>query len=108
MLKKIIEKCMTLNIYEKRTISDEYCELVYRNEDIEKLTDIFTDILGPVAKPPRCKPTKEDTILTKEYGGIYDNQTLFKGESQEAVIVAMLWPWSDGAHTTLKLALAKK
>ena len=108
ILKTIIEKCNALQIYEKRDINDGYCELVFDNKEIDKLEKILIEILGTATKPPGTKPTKEDIKLTKDYGGIHDNQTLFKKTFDETTVIAMLWPWQDNAHTTLKIALLGK
>lgn len=105
VLKEISEKCSALDIYEKRGANDKYCELVVNNKEINECEKIFTDILGPAAKGPKIKPTKEDARLTREYGGIQPNQTLFKKEFAGLIVIAMLWPWQDNAHTTLKIAL---
>ncbi len=105
MLKEIIEKCSALGIYEKRNINDEYCELVFYNKETAYWLKIITDILGSAAKPQGIKPIQEHLRLTKDYGGIYAHQTLFKKEFGNATIIAMLWPWGDRTHTTLKIAI---
>ena len=107
-LKEIIEKCNILSVHDKRIISDEYNELVFYNKEIDKWNKIFVDILGPAIKPAGVEPTKDDLQLTKDYGGIYDNQTLFKKEFDDVIVIAMFWPWGDDTHTTLKIALFKK
>ncbi len=108
MLKKIIETCLMLSIHEKRDINDKYFELVFYNKEIDEWIKIFTNILGAAVKPANTKPTKENLRLTEDYGGIYGNQTLFKKEFDDAMIIAMFWPWQDNTHTTLKIALLKK
>lgn len=105
VLKEIAEKCSTLDIYEKRDANDKYCELVINNKGINECEKILTDALGPAAKPPKIKATKEDALLTKGHGGIQPNQTLFKKEIAGLTVITMLWPWQDNAHTTLKIVL---
>ena len=107
-LKEIIQRCSMLSIFEKRDSADEYNELVFYSKDIDQWYKIFADILGPAAKPEGVKPTKDVSALTKDYGGIYENQTLFKKEFDGATVIAMFWPWQSGVHTTLKLVLLKK
>lgn len=108
MLKEIIEKCCRMELFEKRTVTEDYCELVFHNKDMGELGNILTAILGPAVKPPKAKPSKEDLLVTKNYGSIKDNQTLFRKDCEGGVVMAMLWPWGDGAHTTLKSAFIKK
>ena len=108
ILREIIKKCDTLSIYEERCITDEFCELVFYNKDTDEWNNIFADILGHAIKPAGIKPTKDDQYLTKEYGGTWFDQTLFKKEFDDVTVIAMFWPWQDGIHTTLKMALLKK
>ena len=108
MIKEIFEKLSSLNIYEKRGITDEYCELVFFTKDTAEWEKILTGILGPASKPPKTKPTKEDQLLTKDRGGIHNDQTLFKKLLGGITVIAMFWPWQDDIHTTLKVAVIKK
>lgn len=107
-IKEIIEKYSTLRVSEKRGSSRDYDERVFYNEDIDKWNKIFFEIFGAAAKPAGAQPTDDDLNLTENYGGIQDNQTLFKKEFDDAIVVVMLWPWQDDVHTTLKTALLKK
>jgi hypothetical protein len=107
-LKQIIERFNNLAIYEQRYLSDDYDELVFFNKEIAEWMGIFTDILGPAIKPKGVKPTQTDLLLTKDYGGILDNQTLFKKKFDDVTVFAMFWPWQDNVHTTLKVVFLKK
>jgi hypothetical protein len=107
-LREIAERFGQLGIYEKRALADDYGEFVFYNKEGQAWYDIFTEILGPAKKPPGVKPAKEDLELTKDYGGIYPNQTLFKREFDGTTVVAMFWPWQDKEHTTLKMILFRK
>jgi len=107
-LKEIIEKCSKLGVYERRYVTDDYDGLVFYNRELDKWNKIFTAILGPSIKPAGVKPTKDDLRLTKDYGGINDNQTLFKKGFDDATVIAMFWPWQDGVHATLKMVSLKR
>lgn len=108
MLKKIIEACGTLKIQEKRCISDTYCELVFYSKDTDEWNKKFDEAFGRAKKPAGEKITKEDLRLTEHYGGIRDDQTLYKKEFENTTLIAMFWPWQDGLHTTLKMAVLEK
>jgi|TARA_B100000315_G_C14475255_1_gene540295 hypothetical protein len=108
MLKEILKKCNELNVYEERAADNNYFELVFYTKEADQWNKLFDEILGPVAKPSGKKPTPADLELTKEYGGIFDNQTLFKKDFEEGTIIAMFWPWQDAVRTTLKVSLIKK
>ena len=108
MLKEILEKCKALSVQERRSVTDKYCELVFDSKDTDEWTRMLAESLGPPVKPAGQKPTRDDLRLTREYGGIFADQTLFKKEFGNVTITAMFWPWQDGAFTTLKLAALEK
>ena len=105
MLKDIIGKVKTLEIHEERTITDSYCEVVFKNTELDKWTNMLAESLGDPVKPAGMKPAKDDLKVTKDFNGIYVNQTLYKKQMDGATVVAMLWPWGSGDLTTLKLAV---
>lgn len=107
-LKKIIKGCRELNIYEKRLITDKKGELVFYSKDIMEWNKLLIDMLGPAAKPEGVRPTKDNKMLTKEHGGIRSNQTLFKKDYSDRIIIAMLWPWQRAEYTTLKIIFMDK
>lgn len=106
-VKDLLSKISHLKAEEKRTISEEYSELVFLNKDIDELCKIFSGILGEPEKKQGIKPSKDILRLTKNYGGVRENQTLFKKDNAQNTIIAMLWPWQDNMHTTLKMAIIK-
>ena len=107
-LQEILGQCGGLGVYEKREASDDYSEVVFFSKEKDAWDKILADLLGPAIKPTGAKPTKEDLSITDDFGGIYNDQTLFKKEQDDATILAMFWPWQDTVHTTLKLILLKK
>jgi hypothetical protein len=106
--KEIIERCGMLGIYEQRRIEDDYIEIVFYNREADEWNKVFIDIFGPPIKPAGVKSTEEYLRLTEAYGGIYTNQTMYKKDFGEYIVIVMLWPWQDDIHTTLKIALLKK
>lgn len=106
-LEEIFQKLGSLEVSEERCRTYEYGELVFYREEEEKWNNMFTDILGPAVKLPGAKPTREDQLLTQDYGGIRYDQTLFKKDFGDSTVVAMFWPWQDKVHVTLKIILLK-
>lgn len=100
-LKGIIDQIKTLDLQEIRRLSEEYCELVFLSEDMDKCIRILTDSLGPPFKSAGEKTTDDMLSLTEDYGEIVDHQTLFVKNLAGAKIIAMLWPWQDETRTTL-------
>jgi len=107
-LQEIVEKFEKLDIYEKRVANERYTELVFFSKDVKAWLKVFTEFLGPPVKPQGLQPTPADIILTKEYGGLWESQTLFKKDDTDRVVFAMFWPWDDGEHITLKVVSLKK
>jgi len=70
---------------------------------IQLWDDKFNDIFGGISKPPGQPPSKEQSDLVNEFGGIRANQYLYKKDIDNAKIVGMFWPWQDDARVTLKL-----
>ena len=107
-LKEIVAKCSGLDVHEQRDAEEEYSELVFFSKDTEAWVKVLAEDLGAPVKPVGTEPTEEHSKLTDEFGGIFANQILFKKEFDNSIVLAMLWPWQDKTHTTLKLALLKK
>ena len=107
-LKVILEKFSMLDVYEIRRATDEYVELVFYNDKQNEVDDILEDMLGSPRKPAGVKPSQDDLGLTREHGGIWDNQTLFVNECEGYTVMAMYWPWDDEVHTTLRMARLEK
>ncbi len=103
MLKDIINKCNALKIYEKREETDAYFEIVFYTKDLNIWEETLSSFFGAPVKPTGLKPTRDDAGITKNYGGLQANQTLYKNESKTGTVIAMLWPWQDKTHITLKI-----
>jgi hypothetical protein len=107
-LREILDRCSLLEVEERRHQKEAYSELVFHNKDINEWHRILSEALGPPAKPAGKNPTKDLLRLTQEYGGILTGQTLFAKEFDDITVIAMFWPWGNGKHTTLKMAVLEK
>jgi len=104
-LKPIIAGFSGLEVYDQRKLDDTYVELVFYSKDSEQWEKILADFLGPAVKAAGDKPSKSDLVLTKDYGRIRREQTLFTKECDDQSIIAMLWPWQDDEFITLKIVV---
>ncbi|MBU1169491.1 MAG: hypothetical protein KKD44_07995 [Proteobacteria bacterium] len=104
MLERIENKLNTLNISKIRKKTDKYSELVFFNKDLKKWDRALSGILGPPLKSRWKKPDENLTTITRTFGGIRVGQTLYYKEFDDCKILAMIWPWKDKTHTTLKLS----
>jgi hypothetical protein len=104
-LDDILFQAKDLGVHERRSQSVEYCELVFFSRDLTAWFNILSAVLDEPRKPPGSEPTASDLDLTRETGGIRVNQTLFEKDFGEKSIIAKIWPWDDGEHMTLKMAM---
>ncbi len=106
-IKDMINSYGNLEIFEQRCISDEYAEIIFLKKDVDKWTEVLADLLGSAVKPAGVKPTEEDLQFTEHHGGIRINQTQYRKDFNGVTVIAMLWPWQDDVHITLKMILFK-
>ncbi len=107
-IKKILSKVSHLEIYKSRVETDDYCEIVFYDRDHTEWHRILTDILGCARKHAGVSPGAKDLNLTRHTGGIRIDQTLFEKKIDGFTVIAKFWPWKDGRHITLKMALLKE
>jgi hypothetical protein len=96
-----------LTVDEKRKFTDDYVELVLLSSEASLWTAVLEKAFGPAMKPAGKAPAKEDREASKLFGGVWKDQTLYQAKISEETVVAVLWPWQDDAHVTLKMAAPK-
>lgn len=104
-LRDITDCCVHLDVHEKRFDRDDFFELVFFKKDAAEWERILSAFLGEPIKPSGKTPTSKDLELTMGTGGIRVEQTLFEKSVENGSIIAKFWPWSDGLHITLRMAL---
>lgn len=107
MLEQIEKKLNELNVSKQRKKTDDYSELVFFNKDLKKWDQTLSRLLGPPMKSKWTKPDDNLVTMTRSIGGIRVGQTLYYKEFEDCKIIAMVWPWKDKTHTTLKLSMIK-
>ncbi|MFH1783625.1 MAG: hypothetical protein ABH868_01815 [bacterium] len=107
-LQDLIEKCSGLPIDEVRTLKDDSYEVVFLTQHTQEWSDVLGSMLGTPIKPKGVSPNQLHDEMTKDHGGVFTNQTLFMKDVEDAVIIAMYWPWQDDIHTTLNVVWMKK
>lgn len=105
MLTMIEKKINSLPIVNQRQKNDSYNEIIFFHKDSKKLDRALAGILGPPVKLRWKKPDNNLKSLTRRYGGIRVGQTLYLKDYDDCRVVAMIWPWKDQKHTTLKLSI---
>ena len=106
-IQSIREKLSCLEIYERRRQDYNYEEVVVYSRHASDVIQMLAKLLGPAVKISGQSPSNDAKRLTRNFGGIYEDQTLFKKDVDGGMLLAMLWPWGDREHTTLKIAAVR-
>jgi hypothetical protein len=104
MIQDIATAVKELPIDETRAMQSDYIEVVFLTADKARWEERIGSVLGPATKPSGQKPSKEDEAAASNHGGIGLDQVLFRKQVDGTTYVAMMWPWRDGEHITLKAA----
>jgi len=86
-----------------RCDTDNNLEAVVDKDELEKLTARLEKFFGAPVFPPENRLTLAMRQAIDGFGGIMPGQTLYYRNQGEEIIFAMLWPWSDGERTTIKI-----
>lgn len=105
ILDSIMAQASKLEVFERRSMSAEYCELVFFSQDLDTWHIILASVLGEPKKPAGREPTEADLGITSGTGGIRINQTLFERNFGDMTVIAKFWPWGDERYITLKMAV---
>jgi len=99
-IKKELEGAVFDNL---RIDNDNYFEAVIVKDELAKLTVSLERIFGSPAWPSKNQLVPRAQEIIKDFGGIRPGQTLYFWSQGKDIIFAMLWPWGDGYHTTVKI-----
>ena len=80
-----------------------YFEAVILKDNLPALTERLKKLLGEQVFPSGKKLAPDVEKVVEDFGGITPGQTLYFLKENDCSYFAMLWPWSDESHVTLKL-----
>lgn len=86
-----------------RADKDNYFEAVVVDSELTNLNSSLEKIFGPPVWPSKKQLSLQVQGMVNDFGGIRNGQTLYSLEEGNAVIIAMLWPWQDNYHVTIKM-----
>ena len=89
-----------------RIDTDDYFEAVIVKNKLTELIQRLEKIFGAPRWPSEKNLSRQIIGVIQKFGGIRDGQILYFGQTETCFIFAMLWPWMDGAHVTLKIGSA--
>jgi hypothetical protein len=94
-----------VNLDKLRTDADNYFEAVVIKDEMQKLTQSLEKFFGSPAWPaPGSRLSLSMKQAVDRCGGIMPGQTLYFWSQGKDEVFAMVWPWQDGKHTTVKIA----
>lgn len=104
-LRDISDCLVHLSVHEKRCDREDLFELVFFQNDLSEWDRILSAFLDKPVKPSGQSPTPKNLAVTEGTGSIRTEQTLYEKRFENGVIIAKFWPWRDGRHITLRMAL---
>ena len=100
----VVKRLKKIPFDEIRREQSDYFEFVVSTRYLIHLYPILEDYYGVPFKPSGIQPTQKAQDVTKNYGGIQQQQTLYYKKTDDVTDCAMIWPWNDGSRSTVKMA----
>ena len=97
----------SLKLEELRKESETYFEVVILKATLEAIEKSLLKFLGSPVGQSQNQISAAMRKAVDEFGGVMSEQTLYFAENDCGVVFAMLWPWQDGNHITVKIIAAK-
>ena len=85
-----------------RNETDTYFEVVFMKAKLNEYNAALNNLFGKISWPSDTPIPEEVKKVIAQYGSVMAGQTLYSFQEESHVIFAMLWPWGDGQHITLK------
>lgn len=86
-----------------RVDSENYLEAVILSEELKNLNKKLEQFFGLPYLPWQYKFSDRVQNILKDFGSIAGGQTLYFLNKDNDVAFAMLWPWRDSKHVTIKM-----
>ena len=100
---KIREEVKKIDFETLRNDKNDYFEAVIIKEKLVKLNERLKSFFGEPASMSESGLPPEAQDKINDFGGIMPGQTLYFRSEGADFIFAMLWPWQDCKHITLKI-----
>lgn len=100
---ELIADIHKVKIEETRTSSNNFFEAVLVQDELVGLIVVLEKFFGQPAWPSKKRLPVNIKNHIREFGGIMPGQTLYFCSNDDSTVIAMLWPWTDRQHTTLKI-----
>ncbi|MBU1906473.1 MAG: hypothetical protein KJ923_05695 [Candidatus Omnitrophica bacterium] len=102
-ISELRKEIKSIKFDEVRKDTESYFEAVTLSLELPKLITILEKFFGLPVYPSKNELNSEAQAIADNFGGVRPNQILYFSNQEGEVIFAMLWPWSDEEHTTIKI-----
>lgn len=93
----------TVKFSEIREEGEDYFEAVLTKNELAGLTSTLNKFFGSPAWPSEKPLSAQARKVVEDFGDIMEGQTLYFWQEGNDAVFAMLWPWGDKNHVTLKI-----
>ena len=100
---KLRDEIKNIMYKDVRADSKDYFEAVILSEEGKDLAKKLEKIFGLPYLPWQYIYSDQVKNAIKDFGSIMAGQTLYFCNKDNDTAFAMLWPWRDGRHTTVKI-----
>lgn len=100
---ELIKDVKNIRFETLRKDSEDSFEAVVKKDELTRLSEKLEKFFGVAIWPSKNKVPSSVQKVINDAGGIRSNQTLYFWSTEKDTIFAMLWPWQDGEHVTIKI-----
>lgn len=100
---QLLEEIKKHPLQELRAHSENYFEAVVSMTKLVDVEGVLVSYFGVPLKPASLPPSSNANRLSKPYGGIRREQTMYFREREGGSEIAFLWPWGCRTLVTLKI-----
>ena len=105
---ELLEEVKKHPLQELRAHSPSYFEAVVPVTKLVYVENTLINHFGMPLKPAGLMPSGDAAVLSKPYGGIRKDQTMYFRKQDMGHEVAFLWPWGCQSLVTIKIILEEK
>jgi hypothetical protein len=103
----LLTKVGTAKCDERRSVTDDYCEVVVSADGLKEFNEILRSYFGPPQEMKGGRFSSEAELQAGPYGGIRTGQSMYLRNREAGPELALLWPWSSGQAVTVKIIRQK-
>ncbi|MFA5149002.1 MAG: hypothetical protein WC491_07770 [Candidatus Omnitrophota bacterium] len=101
--KDLMEEIKGIEFDTVRVDSYYYFEAVVLRDKLPSLKERLDKVFGEQVYPSKKKLAADIQQAIEDFGGIRDDQVLYFIKEKDYSYFAMLWPWTDEYHITVKV-----